>query len=1051
MNNNNQDAASFLSVPSDGLEQPFPSLSPQRSSSPNSIMSEQSNAQSLQQSNTSTSNLGSFRTRTRAGTLPSRFNSNTLAPPLQSATNQPPPSSSISPSFNAYDPTTLGLETLSISGSSPTINNGFVNSSNATAQATGRPRLRSGSLLGLSESNSIWSNDQPTSTQGLQGQTTSSLASVNFMSDANSPIREFPATTASSRLSVSPTKTQFQSQMLDDNSTRVDINRARAYSTNNVLVNEPPTSFYLQNFVTLEEEKLMQQPPPQQQQLHQQQHYGNDFTPRPRAQTFQNGVDSPLPIQYNFTPNRIVETPEYDDGQQLPHPPVQHSFLKDQPLLLDDIDPRCLNWTSTYQDPSLGPTNTLFLSNLPPQAVSPLSLANLLIKFGKLSSVRILKGNENAIVEFDTIDSAMQAKAQLNHQELMPGFACLIGFAKLLSSQQQQQPSLVINDEVQTIGGSQPQQQDFSQQQQFPPQIHVQHDESLYTPPVTISEEPLKLTEMLNEIFNAVKKLGVKSTSGTVESIVKNSLTYKGFDNDFGPLPEPLPVREYDAPKLRETRKLIDANSLSQFDIEELSVAMLDELPELASDYLGNTIVQKLFEYSSESIKYIMLKEVSPFLAQMGIHKNGTWSAQKMISVADTPIQKVAVAKSLKPYCVPLFNDQFGNYVIQCSLKFGSPWNDFIFEVILAKFWDIAQNRFGARAVRACLESHEASVEQTALISAAIILHAEHLAINQNAALLITWFLDTCTLPNRHILLAPRLVPHLAQLCTHKLASLTVLKILNHRGENEAKNMILGAIFGPVATSENGDVDSPRPPEILEQILHDNAHGATFIFKVISNPLLEPEVRQHVVSQVRRVLLELNVSSYQGYKRLMDEVGLSNRGDGNRHNRTLSNGGGSNGRKGRQNKTSPQGPYNNRRSTPNGYRTQPPPSLISPPQPPSFIQNQGYYDDQQSLINEFQTQQQFYQPYSAPQQQSQPHPMQSNMGSYFTGENLGSFDNSNPFPNNMRPQQPQQQGPIFDDPFMINQINSITKPAYENDRSIYQQQQPQYGFGTAQY
>lgn len=87
------------------------------------------------------------------------------------------------------------------------------------------------------------------------------------------------------------------------------------------------------------------------------------------------------------------------------------------------------------------------------------------------------------------------------------------------------------------------------------------------------------------------------------------------------------------------------------------------------------------------------------------------------------------------------------------------PWNDFIFETMLSKFWEIAQGRFGARAMRACLESHYVSKEQQRMIASAITMHAVQLATNANGALLLTWFLDTYTVPNRHTILAPRLIP----------------------------------------------------------------------------------------------------------------------------------------------------------------------------------------------------------------------------------------------------------------------------------------------------
>jgi protein JSN1 len=49
---------------------------------------------------------------------------------------------------------------------------------------------------------------------------------------------------------------------------------------------------------------------------------------------------------------------------------------------------------------------------------------------------------------------------------------------------------------------------------------------------------------------------------------------------------------------------------------------------------------------------------------------------------------------------------------VQCCLRFGQPWTDFIFESMMEKLWEMAQGRFGARAMRACLESHSASKEQ---------------------------------------------------------------------------------------------------------------------------------------------------------------------------------------------------------------------------------------------------------------------------------------------------------------------------------------------------
>lgn len=223
------------------------------------------------------------------------------------------------------------------------------------------------------------------------------------------------------------------------------------------------------------------------------------------------------------------------------------------------------------------------------------------------------------------------------------------------------------------------------------------------------------------------------------------------------------------------------------------------------------------------------------------------------------------ITECLRPYTVALFLDQYGNYVLQCCLRFGAPYNDYIFETMLSRMWEISQGRFGSRAMRACLESHHANKTQQRMLAAAIALHSVQLATNANGALLLTWFLDTCNFPKRRTVLAPRLVPHLVHLCTHKVAYLTVLKVINQKNEPEARDTILKALF-----FSPGD-------KILEDILKDQQCGATLIFKVLTTPFFEESMRPEVMQNVRAVLLKLKAAPSQGYKRLMDEVGLSTR------------------------------------------------------------------------------------------------------------------------------------------------------------------------------
>jgi protein JSN1 len=382
-----------------------------------------------------------------------------------------------------------------------------------------------------------------------------------------------------------------------------------------------------------------------------------------------------------------------------------------------------------------------------------------------------------------------------------------------------------------------------------------------------------ELNDIRGDIIQIVKELGATDEEqARIIAQVDGAIKVNNYFDEVPTVEEPSHTRVHDAPRLREIRKRIDNGSCSKDDIEQIAMNMLPEIAELSSDYLGNTVVQKLFEFCEEPTKEAMLREIVPQLAKIGVHKNGTWAAQKIIDVSKSTAMQNMVVEALQPYAMALFLDQFGNYVMQGCLKYQA-FNQFIFEVMLGRLWDLAQGRFGARAMRACLESHFSTKDQQRMVAATIALHSVQLATNANGALLLTWFLDTCTFPRRRTVLAPRLVPHIVHLCTHKVAYLTVLKIINQRNEPEARDTILRALF--------------FDDQVLEEILTDQNCGATLIFKVLTTPFFDEQIRAEVVQNVRNVLVRIKAQPQQGYKRLMDEVGLSTRGPGHReHSQT---------------------------------------------------------------------------------------------------------------------------------------------------------------------
>lgn len=513
-----------------------------------------------------------------------------------------------------------------------------------------------------------------------------------------------------------------------------------------------------------------------------------------------------------------------------------------------------------------GPTRALWLGSIP-TSTTVSSLQTIFGSFGKIESTRVLVQKNCGFVNYEDTESAMMAKATLNGKEIFPGAGPIrIGYAKA--------PSLSTSGTPGPYGLFPSPSPDPNSKNGEGREEHTNGNEvddarrgsAVHAESAAAALHVPALADLRDEMLSIVRQFGANEQDmPTIAASIDAAVAFDRFEPEIPSVPEPSHTRVHDAPKLREIRKRIDNNAISQSEIEEIALGMLPEIAELASDYLGNTVVQKLFEYCSESIKESMLAQIAPHLAEIGVHKNGTWAAQKIIDVAKTPNQINMIIENLRPYTVALFLDQYGNYVLQCCLRFGYPWNNFIFETMLCRLWDTAQGRFGARAMRACLESHHSTKDQQRMLAAAIALHSVQLATNANGALLLTWFLDTCTFPRRRTVLAPRLVAHLVHLCTHKVAYLTVLKVINQRNEPEARDIILQALFF-----------SPND-KILEDILSDQACGATLIFKILTTPFFDEAMRTEVIQNVRHVLSRLKAAPSQGYKRLMDEVGLSSR------------------------------------------------------------------------------------------------------------------------------------------------------------------------------
>ncbi|KAF9170154.1 hypothetical protein BGX20_009360, partial [Mortierella sp. AD010] len=529
--------------------------------------------------------------------------------------------------------------------------------------------------------------------------------------------------------------------------------------------------------------------------------------------------------------------------------------------------------------PVLHPTRALWIGNIP-SSTTPATLHAMFTHFGAIESARVLTHKSCGFINFESMEDAVVAKKVMHGQEIFgPGTGAVrIGFAKVPPKQSpSDSPSpghgdpLDVNGEIKssTLSNSKTSKQDAEGPTELDRMLSLMNQSNKGQTPTTPSDQEPPATE--DPALERQAMLREFSADGEPEmppEAVPASLTEPvTYFTSIPPVAEPSPHRRLDAPRLREIRKRLDSGHCTQKELDNLSNECMDECVELCSDYIGNTVMQKLFERCSEPQKTKMLELIAPHLASIGVHKNGTWAAQKIIDCAKGPAQTELICKYVRPYTPPLLLDQFGNYVVQCCLRLGQSRNGFIFESMADKFWDIAQGRFGARAMRASLESQHASKYQQKHVAVAVVQNALALATNPNGTLMLTWLLDNSQLPGRYRVLAPRLAPHMATLATHKLASLTILKVINQRQEPDASDIMINSIV-------NSSQD-----QVLVEILGDQVHGVSLIQKILASPNVEQQQKLVLAEKVKSVLSKLSAQNMQGCKRLLEEVNLILGGD----------------------------------------------------------------------------------------------------------------------------------------------------------------------------
>ncbi|KAL1919631.1 uncharacterized protein VTP21DRAFT_1562 [Calcarisporiella thermophila] len=478
------------------------------------------------------------------------------------------------------------------------------------------------------------------------------------------------------------------------------------------------------------------------------------------------------------------------------------------------------------------PTRALWIGNIPANT-TPENLSAVFSAFGQVESARVLTHKNCGFVNFTRTEDAVLARRSVMGKDLfgVSGAVLRIGFAKEPPSPSVL-PSSSVEEEKKRWGG-----------------IGAYQANVAALSSMNAEGRSREYTQLLRELG------GAEATTGE-EACDIGAYEYK---TSIPSVPPESLSRRVDVTRLKEMRKRLDSAVCSPPEVEDMANECLPEIVELCSDYIGNTVIQRLFDKCSEATKTKMLERIAPHLAMIGIHKNGTWAAQKIIECARTPEQISLISTHLKPYAPSLLLDQFGNYVVQCTLKFGPAHNQYAFDAMVDRTWEIAQGRFGARAMRTCLESTFTTPDQKKQVAAAVIGTGLALVTNPNGTLLLSWVLENDIGGGAgRRMLAERLLGNLGYLCTHKLASQTVAKLIGEAESDPVRDQV---------------VETLLEERVLSEAMSDPVHGVGIVHRALG--LLDPERRAAAASLLKRVVERLGVGHVQAYKRVLDELGAN--------------------------------------------------------------------------------------------------------------------------------------------------------------------------------
>ena len=500
------------------------------------------------------------------------------------------------------------------------------------------------------------------------------------------------------------------------------------------------------------------------------------------------------------------------------------------------------------QDSQRNPASkSIWVGNLS-HSVTPDELNSLFAQYGTVDAARVVHHKSCGFVNFARLEDAIVARAKLDGIEL-GGSVLKVGFAKAVKDSEKTQSGSSRNASDIPSSQTSPQSLRISALQSFSGSSEVSRST---TPAASVSigsSRPSPFDPQL-ETVNPSKKQKEHTHSASNADV---------YQKNIPPLSEAGSSRKIDQHRMREMRKRLEDSKCSSNDVEAVFNEVIGDAPQICADYIGNVVIQEVFVRTGEGNRMRLIEELAPYFATLGIHKNGTFAIQKIINTVNTAKHIEKIVSAVKPYTPLLLLDQYGNYVVQCCLRFGAQYNNFMYDAMIKRCADLAIGRYGSRSMRTCLESKFATKVQKKGVAIALLEDAVNIAMNPNGAVLMTWLMDISGIPGRYAQLALKFAPHITSMCVNKLSNGCIMKMINQKEEQDARRSILSHVFNNKSN--------------LEHIILDPSNGLPFIQRILSPECrLSDKERSVVASRVGDILTELPEMQKRqsNYKRLLE-------------------------------------------------------------------------------------------------------------------------------------------------------------------------------------